>query len=81
MKIGLIGAGAIANFLLKEMNQNQTENMQIVSALVRNREKYEALASKFNVKLYTELEEFLNSNIDIVVEVANVEAEIGRAHV
>jgi|SRR5690625_104901 len=74
MKIGLIGAGAIANFLLKEMNQNQTENMQIVSALVRNKEKYEALASKFNVKLYTELEEFLNSNIDIVVEVANVEA-------
>src|SRR5690625_5102882 len=74
MKIGLIGAGAIANFLLKEMNQNSTSNSQIVSILVRDREKYVALESEFNINLYTALDEFLTSNIDIVVEAANIEA-------
>lgn len=74
MKIGLIGAGAIANFLLKEINENQRSNMRISSVYVRSREKYTSLEAEYNVKLYTDLDEFLLSNIDIVVEAANVKA-------
>lgn len=74
MKIGLIGSGAIAEFLLTEINSNKHEKMQITSVLVRNIEKYGGLEAKFGVKLYLELDEFLASDIDIVVEAATVEA-------
>ncbi len=74
MNIGLIGAGAIAHFLLKEVNYNQLENLRIKSVLVRNKEKYRLLESDFGVKVFTDLEAFLDSEIDIVVEAANINA-------
>lgn len=74
MRIGIIGAGAIAQFLLKVINLQQLEEMQIKSILVRNKEKYKGLESEFRVRLYTELEEFLDSEIDIVVEAADIQA-------
>src|SRR4051794_30671610 len=73
MKIGLIGAGAIARFLLGKINL-QNESLQITSVFVRNRERYRLLESEFGVTLYTDLEAFLNSEIDIVVEAANINA-------
>ena len=73
MKIGLIGAGAIARFLLGKINL-QHESLQITSIFVRNRERYRLLESEFGVTLYTDLEAFLNSEIDIVVEAANINA-------
>ena len=74
MNIGLIGAGAIANFLLKKINANQHGRLQIKSIYVRGREKYQALESEYGVTLYTDLEAFLDSGIEIVVEAANVAA-------
>jgi len=75
MKVGLIGAGAIANFLLKELNmENKHDDLQISSIFVRNKEKYQTLEEKYGVTLFTSLEEFLASDMDIVVEAANIEA-------
>ncbi|RFB15207.1 aspartate dehydrogenase [Bacillus sp. HNG] len=74
MNIGVIGAGAIATFLLKEINQSQHENLRIKSILVRNKEKYGVLESNFGVRLFTDLNTFLDSEIDIVVEAANIHA-------
>lgn len=74
MNIGLIGAGAIANFLLKEIHQRQDGKLRINSVYVRNKEKYKVLQKKYGVTLYTDIKAFLDSNIDIVVEAANVEA-------
>ncbi|MGM8216425.1 aspartate dehydrogenase [Bacillaceae bacterium W0354] len=74
MNIGLIGAGAIANYLLKEVNNNKLGNLRINSILVRDKEKYEQLESSFGVKLFTSIDQFLDSDIDIVVEAANIEA-------
>lgn len=74
MNIGLIGAGAIAHFLLEEMNEKQQDNLSITSVFVRDLKKYPMLESSFGVTLYTDLEAFLDSEIDIVVEAANIEA-------
>ena len=74
MKIGLIGAGAIARFLLKEINEKQSQVFRIESVLVRDRDKYRSLEEEYGVQLFTDLPEFLNSEIDIVVEAADIEA-------
>lgn len=74
MNIGLIGAGAIANYLLQEINEKQHKELNIKSIFVRNKEKYRELEDKFAIKLFTELDEFLDSGIDIVVEAANIDA-------
>lgn len=73
MNIGLIGAGAIAHFLLEELNEKPQENLRITSVFVRDKTKYQSLESKFGVTLYTELDAFLDSEFDIVVEAANIE--------
>lgn len=72
MNIGLIGAGAIGQFLLKHTKSQ--DNLHITSILVRDEAKYHYLVDEYDVELYTNLNDFLKSNIDIVVEAANVEA-------
>ncbi|QYA48452.1 aspartate dehydrogenase [Nosocomiicoccus ampullae] len=72
MNIGLIGAGAIGRFLLNHMKSQ--DNLHVTSILVRDEEKYHYLVDEYNVELYTNLNDFLKSNIDIVVEAENVEA-------
>ncbi|AWE08566.1 aspartate dehydrogenase [Lysinibacillus sp. 2017] len=74
MNIGLIGAGAISRFLLDEINQKQLKAFRIQSVFVRDKEKYCSLEEAYGVQLYTDLNEFLNSEIDIVVEAADIEA-------
>ncbi len=72
MNIGIIGAGAIAHFLLEQLQQDRSIN--ITSVLVRDKEKYEKLQQKFNITLYTDVEQFLQADIEVVVEAANLEA-------
>ena len=48
MNIGIIGAGAIAHFLLEQLQHDQ--DLNITSVLVRDKEKYEALQQKFHVR-------------------------------
>ncbi|MFC5591432.1 aspartate dehydrogenase [Sporosarcina soli] len=74
MNIGIIGAGAIAHFLLEKINRHRHENLRISSVFVRNKEKYRLLESAYGVSLYTDLEKFLDSDIDLVVETANIDA-------
>lgn len=73
MNIGLIGGGAIASFLLEEIEQKELQGIFIRSILVRDEQKYAHLR-KYGVSLYTEVEAFLESEIDLVVETATVEA-------
>lgn len=74
MRVGLIGAGAIATYLLEEFDQKNDKEIRISSVFVRNREKYAHLEESCNVSLFTDLDKFLQSEIDIVVEAANVAA-------
>lgn len=74
MKVGIIGAGAIAKFLLEQLNKEQSDVGVVTALYVRNKEKYKLLAEQYGVELYTEIEEFVKGDIDIVVEAAELEA-------
>lgn len=74
MNIGLIGAGAIAHFLLEEINKKRLNGFRIESIFVRDAAKYRMLEDEYGIKLFTDLSEFLNSEIDVVVEAAEIEA-------
>jgi len=74
MRIGVIGGGAIANFLLETIAENKDSSLQITSLLVRHAEKYEHLAAKYNIQLHTDVADFLAEPTDIIVEAATVEA-------
>src|SRR5699024_601368 len=76
MKIGLIGAGAIGQYLLKYINGKHHEKMEITSVLVQDFDKYAHLQKEYRVKLYTDLDEFIDSEIDIIVEAANVSVAV-----
>lgn len=73
MNIGIIGGGAIAKFLLEEVNREST-NLHIPSVYIRDQIKYHHLTEVYGVQLYTDLDAFLQSDIDIVVEAANIDA-------
>lgn len=73
MNIGLIGSGAIGQYLLKKINKENHPALNIKNILVRNREKYRTLEAEYDVRLYTDSAEFLSSDIDMVVEAANVQ--------
>jgi aspartate dehydrogenase len=74
MRVGLIGAGAIGTYLLEELHTKKNEHIRVTSIFVRNLEKYQHLEEQYDITLYTKLADFLNSDIDIVVEAANVKA-------
>lgn len=74
MNIGIIGGGAIANFLLEEINHNQVPGLHVESVYIRDKEKYGSLNKKYGVGLYSDLSLFLASDIDMVVEAANIQA-------
>ena len=73
MNIGIIGGGAIANYILDTCHTASTD-MYVKSVLVRDKEKYKAMAESYGVELYTDIDRFLVSDIDIVVEAATVTA-------
>lgn len=72
MDIGLIGSGAIGQYLLKKINQESHPGLHIGHVLVRNMEKYRHLEADYGVVLHTDVEEFLATGIDMVVEAANI---------
>ena len=73
MNIGLVGSGAIGQYLLNNINGNSHGALKITSVFVRNYDKYQHLEDQYNVKLFTDLKQFLAADTDIVVEAANVE--------
>ncbi|PID23191.1 aspartate dehydrogenase [Sporosarcina sp. P3] len=72
MNIGIIGAGSIATFIMKEVQQMQLGGLKVKSLFVRNFKKYEQLATDYGVQLFDDIDQFLESDIDIVVEAANI---------
>ncbi len=73
LNIGLIGGGAIATFLLEEIEQKGIKGIYIRSVLVRDKKKYAHL-EQYGIDLYTDIDLFVDSSVDLVVEAATVEA-------
>lgn len=74
IKIGLIGTGTIAKYLLEEINEKANYPVKIVAGLVRNKEKYKHLQAKYDIEITEDINRLLESDIDLIVEAANVSA-------
>jgi aspartate dehydrogenase len=75
MKVGLIGCGNIGEFLLQAINKDGLlQGGRIVSIYGRREEIAAQLADKFGAQSYRDLNSFLDSNLDLVIEAATIEA-------
>ncbi|MGB6407610.1 MAG: aspartate dehydrogenase [Planococcus donghaensis] len=74
MNIGIIGTGNIATYLLEQVNVNHLVDGQVIAFFGRNKEVGPRLSKKYDVSFYTDLQEFLNTPLDIVVEASTIEA-------
>ncbi len=73
MKIGMIGCGTIGSFLLEKLNTNHRPE-QIVAIYSRNVKKTKTIAEQYKAKACQTVEELLQEELDLVVEVATIEA-------
>jgi len=74
MKVGFIGSGAICQYVMDQANLQNDYSFRVNSLFVRNMTKYEHLKERYGVNLYDDFTQFLNSDIDVVVEAATIEA-------
>ncbi|WP_172372504.1 aspartate dehydrogenase [Sporosarcina jiandibaonis] len=76
MKIGLIGCGSIGNFLLEKLNQEKLlPDYQICSVFDdrdSRRIKLQRLSEIYEFTVFQDLNQFLQSGVDLVVECANI---------
>ena len=77
MKIGLIGCGAIGKFLLEKLNHERILSGYQISAVLDERPsssvKLQRLSETYGFTTYQDITEFLQSDIELVVECANIE--------
>jgi len=77
LKIGLIGCGAIGKFLLEKLNrENRFPGYQICAVLDErptSSVKLQRLSETYGFTNYQDITEFLQSDIELVVECANIE--------
>lgn len=78
MKIGLIGCGTIGQFLLEQLNERKVlPNVRIVAIFderEKTKEKLQRYSGQYHVQYETTLPSFLDVQMDLVIECANVEA-------
>ncbi|MGO4889406.1 aspartate dehydrogenase [Anaerobacillus sp. MEB173] len=75
MKIGLIGAGNIGKFLLHSINIRELiPDAKIIGVYTPNEIKGKKLAEEFNTKYYVNPETMFQSDVDVIVEAATVQA-------
>lgn len=74
MNIGIIGTGNIASYLLEQVNVNDMADGRITAVFGRNVEAGQRLKEQFDIEFYTDLQEFLMTPLEIVVEAVTVEA-------
>lgn len=77
LNIGLIGCGSIGHFLLEKINEDKLFSDYRITSVFDGRKnttlKLRELSKEYGFKIYKELNDFLASNTDIVVECANIQ--------
>lgn len=76
MRIGIIGTGNIAAYLLEIINVTGRLDGKVVSVFGRNKKVGTLLEEQYDVAFYTNFEDFIHSSIDIVVEAATIDVAI-----
>jgi len=76
MKIGVIGTGNMARFLLESVNKMGKLDGEIHSVFGRNVELGKILEEQYDTAFYQDFKAFIHSPIDIVVEVATIDVAI-----
>ncbi|MBB4824833.1 aspartate dehydrogenase [Sporosarcina luteola] len=76
MRIGIIGTGNIATYLLEIFSQEKHTECQVVSLFGRSHEAGRQLEEQYGAVFYTDFQAFLQTSIDLVVEAATVEAAV-----
>ena len=76
MKIGIIGTGNIAQYLLESINTNKQLDGKISSVFGRNKEVGAHLEKAYNIDFYTDFKSFMNAPMDIVVEAATIDVAV-----
>lgn len=72
MRIGMLGCGNIGRFLLASLNNGKSRE-KIVAIHSRNYEKTKQIASQYDAEAYESFDDFLEADLDLVVEVATIE--------
>lgn len=77
MNIGIIGVGTIGKFLLEKINDEKVVSGYQITAVFDERHQSKGvlrdLSNKYNFTVYDEIDTFLKSSVDLIVECANVE--------
>ncbi|MET3575921.1 aspartate dehydrogenase [Bhargavaea ullalensis] len=79
MKIGVLGTGNIAAYLLECINDKQLVDGEVTAVCGRNRETGAGLAERHGVRFYENFEEFIRLDVDVVIEAAAIEVAAARA--
>lgn len=75
MKLGLIGCGNIGEFLLQAINMDGLLPGARITSVFSRREAVAArVAEKYNTTSYQDIDTFLHSRVDAVIEAATIEA-------
>jgi len=75
MKIGLIGCGNIGKFILQSINKNGIlPGSRIDGIFARNLDHAQQVAVEYSTKAYSTVHDLLQSDIDVVIEAANIQA-------
>lgn len=77
MKIGIIGAGTIGNFLLEKINQEKVIPGARITAIFDERkksnQKLDSLSEQYHVEVYDHFNSFLTSPTSLIVECATID--------
>ena len=77
INIGLIGKGSIGTFLLKKINEEHVIANTKITAIFDERKKSQLdlnrLAEKYSCEPFYEIDAFLQKDIDLIIECANIE--------
>lgn len=76
MRIGIIGTGNIAKYLLESINETGQLDGKVVSIFGRNQIVGPLLEAQYDVAFFMNFEEFIHSPIDIVVEAATIDVAV-----
>ena len=76
MNIGLIGCGAIGDFLIRHLNHENSEFPVRITAILDERNKSNSKLKKYQTmygtSIHNNFPDFISSNLDVVVEAANI---------